>query len=48
MGLCDLTASEKFVITSELVKGKSTLEISKIIRRYQQTKKNCCNSYKGI
>ncbi|CAI9731563.1 Hypothetical predicted protein [Octopus vulgaris] len=31
---CYLTTSEKFVITSELLKGKSVLEISRIIERY--------------
>lgn len=36
---CDLTASEKSVIISELAKGKSTLEISKMIGRYHQTAK---------
>ncbi|CAI9721771.1 Hypothetical predicted protein [Octopus vulgaris] len=36
---CDLSASEKCVITSQLVKGKSTLDISKIKRRYHQTVK---------
>jgi len=36
---CDLTPSEKDIITSELSKGKSTLEISKIIGRYHQTVK---------
>ncbi|XP_029641898.1 uncharacterized protein LOC115216572 [Octopus sinensis] len=35
----DLTASEKSVITSELAKDKSTLEIFKIIGRYHQTVK---------
>ena len=34
---CDLTPSEKDVIPSELFKGKSTLEISKIIGRYHHT-----------
>ena len=37
---CDLIDSEKSVITSELEKGKSTLEISKIIGKYHQTMKN--------
>lgn len=36
---CDLTASEQSVITSGLAKGKSTLEISKMIERYHQTAK---------
>lgn len=36
---CDLTASEKSVIISELAKDKSTLEISKMIGRYHQTAK---------
>ena len=35
---CDLTTSEKD-ITSEFSKGKSTLEISKIIGRYHHTVK---------
>ena len=35
-----LSASEKSAITSELAKGKSTLEISKNIGRYHQTVKN--------
>ena len=34
---CDLTASEKSVITSELTKDKLTVEISKIIGKYHQT-----------
>ncbi|CAI9716632.1 Hypothetical predicted protein [Octopus vulgaris] len=36
---CDLTASEKSVITSELARGHPTLEISKTIGRYHQTVK---------
>ena len=36
---CDLKGFEKSVTTSELVKDKSTLEISKIIGRYHQTLK---------
>ncbi|CAI9735624.1 Hypothetical predicted protein [Octopus vulgaris] len=36
---CDLIASEKSIITSELANGKSILEISKIIGRYHQTAK---------
>ena len=36
---CALTPSGKDIITSELSKGKSTLEISKIIGRYHQTVK---------
>ena len=34
-----MTASEKSIITSELGKGKSTFEISKIIGRYRQNVK---------
>ncbi|XP_029640422.1 hybrid signal transduction histidine kinase E-like [Octopus sinensis] len=37
---CDLTASEKFVITSEVAKCNSTLEISEIIGRYHQAMKS--------
>ena len=45
---CDLTTSEKSLITFELAKGKSTLEISKIIGRYQETgEKICCTFYKS-
>ncbi|CAI9727152.1 Hypothetical predicted protein [Octopus vulgaris] len=36
---CDLTASEKSRITSEFSKGKSTLEISKVVERYHETEK---------
>ena len=36
---CDLTPSDKDITTSELSKGKSTLEISKIIGRCHQTRK---------
>lgn len=35
----DLTAYEKSVIASEIAGGKSTLEISKMIKRYHQNKK---------
>lgn len=37
---CDLTTSEKSVITSDLAEDKSTLEISKINVKYHQTEKN--------
>ncbi|CAI9735650.1 Hypothetical predicted protein [Octopus vulgaris] len=37
--MCDLTASEKSVVTCEQVKGKSTLEIFEIIGRYRKSVK---------
>ena len=38
-GKCNLTVSEKFVLTSELAKGISTIQTFKIIGRYDQTEK---------
>ena len=37
---CSLRDSEKGIITAELAKGKTTLEIAKMIGRYHQTVKN--------
>ena len=37
--ICNLISSETDIIISDLSKGKSTLEISKIIGRYPQTVK---------
>ena len=42
----NLTTSKKSVIMFEFAKGKSALEIAKIIGRYHQTEKICCSSYK--
>ncbi len=36
---CDLTAFKKYFMISELAKGKSTLELFKIIGRHYQTVK---------
>lgn len=44
---CDLTTLVKSVITSELVESKSTLDVSKIYRKYHQTMKTfVTSSYK--
>ena len=40
---CGLSDTKKSTVTIELGKGKSRLEIAKMIRRYQQTVKNYVN-----